>query len=346
MIDGIISWVSLALKSACLFAALFLFFLEPCQAGSPLTIRVSTQHPLSMPTSPPIAFFKKRVEELSGGTLHVAIFDSGDLYKDSQIAAAVTSGSVEMGLVELSRYAPAIPAVDVFQLPFLFADEGLEQRATDPKSEIRKLIENAITSRFGVRVLWWSSLGRTVIQSKGASVANPKSLANRTVRINGPVTASVVRDCGGVPVDVEGPNIEEGFESGKIDMAMTGIATVMGRRLWRYIDTVTRTNQSSVQFVVVMNPVFWDALTPAQKSGIEKAAGEAGVEAQRITAEIEASAYRDLQRERQIKVVDLTKDDLTLWRICSSDVLVEYLDKGGPLGHDLMRAYGRMLAAP
>jgi len=315
-------------------------------AEKPLvTIRISTQHATTMSTYPPLDYFKKRVEERSGGSMRVEIYHSAKLYSDIQIGPAVTSGDIEVGIVDLSRYAEGIPAVDVFQLPFVFNAEGLERRATSPDSEIRALIDNAISGAYGVRVLWWTSLGQTVFSSNGMSVANPEKLAGKIVRTIGPTTNTVVSECGGSSMDIAGPDLEKALEAHQFEMAMTGISTVLGRRLYRYMDTITRTNHSSVQFVAVINSAFWGRLTASQKTIIEEAAQATDAEARRVTAEAEATAYKRLQQDYKMKVFELTAEELTLWRICSSDVLQVYLEKSGPLGQKVMRAYGRMRAA-
>src|SRR5258706_13595111 len=278
--------IAAPLKAGCGFAILVCMTLSAVGGPEPsITIRISTHHSPTLSTFTPIAYFKKRVEEISEGGINVEIYDSGKLYSDTQVRAAVSAGAIEMGIVDLSRYSEAIPAADAFQLPFVFNSETLEQRATVPGSEIRALIDDAILAGCGVRVLWWTSLGQTVIGSKGLSVANPEKLAGKAVRTIGPTTGAVVAECGGSPIDVPAPETDKALGAHKVDMAMTEIATVLGRRLWRYIDTVTRTNHSSVQFVAVINTTFWGRLTPSQKVIIETAAQAADAEAHRVAAE-------------------------------------------------------------
>ena len=129
-------------KTACGFAILVCMTVSAVGLQEPsITIRISTQHSPTMSTFPPIAYFKKRVEEMSEGGIKVEIFDSGKLYSDTQVRAAVSSGAIEMGIVDLSRYAEAIPAADAFQLPFVFNSASLEQTAlqlkTNPNVTIR-----------------------------------------------------------------------------------------------------------------------------------------------------------------------------------------------------------------
>ncbi len=332
-----------------ILSMVLLLFISVSYANPPektVTIRISTQHTPTMATFPPLIFFKKHVEEASKGSIAVEIHHSAELYSDTKIGPAVSAGAIEMGIVDLSRYAEEIPAADVFQLPFVFNAEGLEDRATAPSSSIRSLIDAAIGARYGVRVLWWTSLGQTVFESNGVSVANPEAIVGKTVRTIGPTTSALVSECGGIPRDIGGPRMEKAFQAREVDMSMTGISTVFGRHLWRYMDTITRTNHSSVQFVAVINARFWARLSKEQKAILETAARAADADARRVNAEIEAKAYKELEEKHGMKISKLTPDQLALWRICSSDVLQHYLEKSGRMGLDVMRAYGRMLAEP
>jgi C4-dicarboxylate-binding protein DctP len=90
--------------------------------------------------------FKERVEAASNGSIKIEIHDSARLYSDDGIAQAVTSGAVEMGYVNLARYASTSPATGIFQLPFLFNSEAILGAARAPGSEIRTLIEKAVSA--------------------------------------------------------------------------------------------------------------------------------------------------------------------------------------------------------
>jgi C4-dicarboxylate-binding protein DctP len=250
------------------WAALFGLFMsltgsDVYASDAPVTIRISTQNP----TQSNLTFihFKERVEAESKGGIHVEIFDSAKLYGDSEIAEAVSSGAVEMGWVTLPRYAAIIPAADVFQLPFLFNTEAIAAAARAPQSEIRQLIDDAILVQGRSRVLWWVSQGPLVFLSNGVSIADPRNLAGKTARTFGPTMAAVVRGCGGEPKDIGGQAQERAYETHTVDIGMTGIAIVMERRLWRFMNVVTRTNHAILESLVVMNEAFWQRLSEDHK---------------------------------------------------------------------------------
>jgi C4-dicarboxylate-binding protein DctP len=314
----------------------------PCD---PILIRISTQTPLASPSNLTFIHFKERVEKESQGEIRVEIYDSARLFDDSQIAGAVADGKVEIGFVVLSRYAAKIPATDIFQLPFLFNEDVIASEARKPDSEIRLMIDQAILEQGRARVLWWIPLGQNVLLSS-SSLADPASLAGKTVRTYGPMMEAFVDHCGGQHKDIGGPAQAKAYETHAVEVGMAGVGIMMARKLFQFMPTVTRTNHATVEDVAVINEAFWQKLSEKHKAILLAAAKEADAEAARLIAEIEATAYRTLTENKLADVVKLTPDQVLLWRICSSDVLADFMDRSGVLGRQLIIAYGRLRQKP
>lgn len=90
-----------------IWTALFSFFIS-CSgvkaADAPISIRLSTQSPLESPSGQVMLHFKQRVEAKSNGAILVDISFSGKLYREREIAGAVSSGAVEIGFASMARY--------------------------------------------------------------------------------------------------------------------------------------------------------------------------------------------------------------------------------------------------
>jgi TRAP-type C4-dicarboxylate transport system substrate-binding protein len=331
-------------------AILALFVLQvPCAAfaaDTPVHIRLSTQTPPNMPVMQVLRHFKERVEAESKGGVAIEIFDSGKLYSDDEIGKAVTAGAVEMGYVNLAQYANIVPGVDIFQAPFLFNSEALLKAARAPGSEIRRIIDDAIETDAQARVLWWVSQGQMVMLSHGPSLANPDRIAGKTVRAAGPVSEAFVASCGGNPKKIQVTDMPRVYEQHEVDVGVHAVMVVAAYKLWTVFDTITRTNHASAQYVVAVNGKFWKGLTKEQQSVITVAARAADIEAASQTAENEAAAYEEIARNGHMKVAGLTGDELILWRMCSSDVLTQFMDKTGSRGSKLMAAYARLQTQP
>jgi C4-dicarboxylate-binding protein DctP len=329
------------------FAILVLFVMQmSCTVNaeeSPVAIRLSTQSPPTMPMVQILVHFKQRVEAKGKGAITIEIFDSGRLYSDDEVGQAVSSGAVEMGYVNLAWYANPVPGVDIFQLPFMFNSDALLAAARAPGSEIRAIVDKAILAQAGARVLMWISQGQLVLVSHGDSVANPDRIAGRTVRSVGPVMEAFVSKCGGTPKKIKVTDVPRVYDQHEVEIGMHSITFVAGYRLWTVFDKLIKTNHASMQFVVAINERVWQGLSPRQRAILTEAARAADIEAASQVAGDEADAYRQIAGDGRLKVESLSDEELMLWRICSSDVLTEYVEHSGSCGRELIAAYARLL---
>lgn len=167
-------------RAWCRCLLLACFVLAPLAANAEqLKLRVTLQLPITNHLSVNLMQFKAEVEAKTGDAISVEIFDNSRLFKDNQAVGAVASGAIEMGAVGLSQFHKKVPALDLFGQPFLFNFEALVRAATNPRGEVRRLLDKAVLETTGVRVLWWQSYGQSVFFSKGRDARTPPRSAVR-----------------------------------------------------------------------------------------------------------------------------------------------------------------------
>jgi C4-dicarboxylate-binding protein DctP len=167
----------------------------------------------------------------------------------------------------------------------------------------------------------------------------------RKVRVAGDNMAAFTKYCGGVPAVVSSSKMHEALRDGGVDIAMTGVNTVIERNLWEVADTITRTDHFVLEFIVVINDKLWQTLNATQKAIVSAAAKKAEHDLRQGMADIEASAYA-FARSKGVKIVELTPDDVAEWRACSAEIVQDYMNATGELGQKIMEAYGRLRTDP
>jgi C4-dicarboxylate-binding protein DctP len=307
-----------------------------------VTVQVAATNPL---LGIGLVHLKEEVEKRTGNALTIQIFDKGQLYIDDQVVSAVSSGAIEMGVAGFTQFAKHIPAVDIMQQPFLFNFDALVRAATSPDSPLRKLVDRAVLDTLGVRVLWWQSFGSTVFFSKGMDLVEPHRIKDRKVRVFGHTMAEFTRKCGGKPVLLSSSKMHEALKDGSVDMAMSGIATVETRELWKVTDTVTRTEHGALEFFVVINEKVWQALSSDHQTIIMEASRNAERRVRENVSAVETKAYA-FARQKGMKIQELTPDQVAEWRACSWDVLDAYMNNPGDLPRQLLEAYGKLRTDP
>jgi TRAP-type C4-dicarboxylate transport system substrate-binding protein len=292
-----------------------------------------------------LAEFKKEVEELTKNAVTIEIFDGGKPYNDTQILGAVTSGAMELGVVGFNQFADKMPALALLDQPFLFNFDALINAAFAPGSELRAVIDKTLLDTMGVRVLWWQPIGNQLVFSKGLDVASPRQIKDKKIRAISDTNAKFVKLCGGQPVNMSVAQMNDAMKDGKIDMAMSGIAAVLSRDMWKVSDTVTRTDHSPLEYLLITTEKRWQALSPAHRAAIMEAVKRLEPKIRERAAESERAVYATA-REKGMKIVELAPHQVAEWRACSSDILLNYMETSGEVGSRLMASYGRLRTQP
>ena len=307
----------------------------PLQAAE-TTLRISLQLPLKSHLGQNLMLFKEEVEKNSNGEIAVEIYDSAQLYKDKEVPQAVGSGAIEMGVASLTRFVGDIPAVDIFYMPFMFNSEDLVRAATAKDSAVRGPIDEAILDT-GSRVLWWQAYGGAIMLSQDEPVRSPQEIENKKVRVFGKTLGSFMEAVGASPTLISGSEQYLAYQRGTVDVGMTGVSGVKSRKLWEVMDTITVTNHANIEFIVLVNEDFWQGLPAEHQEIIQAAAAKADAAVRDDIARIEAEAYEAAKSEG-MTVIELTPEEVAVWREGAGPVLKQYKEAAGPLGEQLLEA--------
>ena len=231
-------------------------------------MRITLQLPLKAHLGQNLLVFKKELEKRSD--IKVEIYDSAQLYKDSEVPQAVGSGAIEAGVASLTRFAGTNPEVDIFYLPFLFDSEEKVKKATAPGSSIRKVLDPAI-AKTGSTVLYYQAYGGAIMLSKGQAMKSPQDFKDKKVRVFGKTLGSFVSSLGGKPTMVSGSEQYLAYQRGTVDAGMTGVSGVKSRKLYQVMDTLTVTNHGDIEFLLVANQKWLNSLTAKQRTAIAEA---------------------------------------------------------------------------
>lgn len=316
------------------------------RSAEPRKLRITLQLPLSNHLGQNLLEFKLKLEERSQNRFEVEIFDRAQLYKDFEVIDAVGSGAIEMGVVALNQYRKTVPIVDMYGLPFMFSLPAVLNESLKPEHPIRKRIEDLIIAATPTQPLWWQPYGTTVFFSNGGrGMVSPDDVGGKNTRVISDAEGDFIRLCGGTPFRIPGSKQHQALADGKVEVGITGVSGVKSRSLWKVSDTITKTNHSVIEFLVIINSELWQSLSDADRDLISTAAREAEKSLRDKFASIEDDAYR-FAREKGMKIVTVTPNDLAEWRACSVEMLDQFLSRTGDTGFDLMGVYGDLRRDP
>lgn len=322
--------------------ALFAVF-AAAEAEAARTLRVTLQLPLTSPLGQNLLAFEERVEAESGGAIDVEIYPGAQLYTDREVPAAVASGQIEMGVSSLMRFAGAVPAVDIFTVPFLFDTEARVRAATAPGSPVRAPLDEAMAAK-GARPLWWQPYGFSLIMMRDGVARRPEDLAGRKMRTFGKALEAFVDVLGGGAVNISGSRQFLAYERGAVDGGMTGPLTVKDRKLWQVLDSATLTDHSAVEFVVLINESLWQGLDAGERALLSGAARAAEAGLRDAFPALAAAALAEAEANG-MTVHRPTPDEKAAWRRATEPLRALYLERAGAPGAELLAAAEALAAA-
>lgn len=326
------------LFAAALFAASGLTaasILTATSAAAEKTIRITLQLPIKNILGQNLLAFEKIVEQESNGELQVEIYDSAQLYKDKEVPQAVASGAIEMGVAAHSRFAGTIPAIDVYNVPFMFNDHEAIAKATAPDSPIRQAIDAEVL-KTGARVMWWQAFGMAVMVSKDEAIDDPADMKDKKVRVFGKMLGDMVKVTGGAPTLMSGSEQFLAYQRGTVDAGMTGVTAVKSRKIYEVQDYAIVTNHAALEFLVIVNEKFWQSLSDSERAIMTKAARQVEQDLRVAYAKLDSETLDWVAANTDMKVVRLTPEQRAAWREATAPVLKTYLDLAGPLGEKLV----------
>ncbi len=301
--------------------------LTSAAAMAQTTIRVTLQLPETHSLGQNWNAFKEIVEEKSGGELELLLFPAAQLYKDKQVPEAVGSGAIEAGSTFLGRFAGAVPAVDVINLPFFFRDEAHLRAAAANGSPMRNILDAAVLKETGAKVLWWQAFGRNIYLSRGTPLRVPGDIAGKKVRTYGKVLGWTIEALGGAPTLMSGSKQFLAYQQGAVDVGMTGTSAVESRKLYEVMDHMTLSYDSAIEFVAVINNDFFESLSAEHQKIILDAAAVVEQQLRDQVYSSEDSIVGELRSK--MTVIDLTDAERAQWREATKGVIDQFIAAGG-----------------
>jgi C4-dicarboxylate-binding protein DctP len=327
-----------------IWLALMLLGHFPAEAQE-VKLRLTSQFPGTHHVGIGLVQFTAEVEERTNKALTIEIFDNARLYKDNEVLGAVSSGAIEMGLINAEQLVDKVPAMAILQQPFLFNFYAIVAAAADPDRDMRPLLDEAILAATGNRALMWLPFGSTGILSKQQPTISPSAISKKKVRVSGKTQAAFIEQCGGIPMVIPAGDQVAAVQEGRVDMLLTGITAVPARHLWKVTDTMTRTEHAALEALILIQEPVWQALSETHKAVIRQVGRKVERQLRHQIAQIEDHDYA-FARERGMKIYELTPNQVADWRACSAPVLDEFMASSGEPSHQLMQVYGKLRTDP
>ncbi len=297
-----------------------------------LTYKLAYHLPSSHPLGKGVDSFVKKVEEKTKGNIKIDVYPAGQLYNDKSMNDAIMSGGIDMGLNSVSRWSSVIPAMEVFDVPFLFPTYEKVDKAIDGGLGEKLAAEMA---QKNVRPIIWADYGFVQFANNKKEIKKPADFAGLKIRGYGEMPSETIKALGASPVTMGSGEVYMALQRGVIDGQTSGTTAMYDRKMFEVTKYLTITNHAYPEFILAMNDKSFAKMSAAQQKAFMEAANEVRDDL-RKNAKAEDAAALEKLKAAGMEVYVVPESDLKEWQAATKPCLDIFVKNAGKLGQELI----------
>lgn len=302
------------------------------KADQKVTLKMATALPSSHPLVKAMDTLKAKANEKSKGSVTIQIYPAGQLYNDKNMNDAIISGGIDMGLNTVGRWATIVPAMDIFDVPFIFPSYEKVDKAID--SGLGEKLGAELLKK-GVRPLIWADYGFVQYANNKKLVKTPADFDGLKIRGYSKYSAETIKAMGASSVTMGSSEVYMGIQRGTIDGQTSGTTAMRDRKMYEVHKYLTVTNHASPEFIVAINEKSYSKLNANQKKALDAAALEVRDMIRANAKAEDLKALADL-KAKGMEVYEVPENELQAWRDATKPVWDLFIKENGKFGQELI----------
>ncbi|MDT7519577.1 TRAP transporter substrate-binding protein [Rhodoferax sp. TBRC 17660] len=329
----------LFIKSVLATVALAACGLASAQDIKERTIKFGLNSPEGHPAVAGMRKFASAVEAKSGGKIKVQLFLNGSLGSDQATLSALKGGTVEMAVMNSGILASEVKALEIFDFPFLFANEKEADAIVD--GPIGQKMHAALADRGIVGLSYWELGFRNITTGKKV-ITKVDDIAGLKLRvIPNAINVDWVKALGANPTPLPFPEVYAALEQGAIDGQENPIAVIAANKFWEVQKNVALTNHQYNPQSVIFSKKVWDTMSAVEKKIIDESADEA-VKAQREANRAALNNNLELLKKNGMNVTTLPAAEIAKLREKMKPVIDKHSAALGTVVADVQAELAKM----
>jgi len=222
--------------------------------------------------------FKAELEQRLPGAVTVQLYPNRQLGDEKQMLEGLRFGTVDAAIITNAVIAQLEPAMQLNDLPFLFADAAHARRALDGR--VGQEFAKKLDAR-GLVVLGYMEGGFRHMLNNKRPVDTPADVASVKYRVmQNPVYIDMFNALGGSAVPMAWGETYTAVQQGTIDGLEIPLPIVLAAKFPEITRYLSLTNHTYSAIPLLMSKRVLNKLTPAQRAAV-LAAGQAATASQR-----------------------------------------------------------------
>ncbi len=283
--------------------------------------------------------FAESVANKSGGRIKVQLFIGGTLGSDQAVVTAVKGGTVEMSVMNSGILATEVKALEIFDFPFLFANEKESDAIVDGPigQKMHRLLEDK-----GIIGLAYWELGFRNITNSRRPIHRVEDIAGLKLRvIPNAINVEWVRALGANPTPLPFPELYGALEQRAIDGQENPVSVIATSKFFEVQKHLVLTNHQYNPQSVIFSKKIWDTMSATERTIIAESAVEA-TRAQREGARASVAANLELLTKNGMQVTTLPPAEIAKLRERMKPVIEKHSAALGPIVAEVQDALAQM----
>jgi tripartite ATP-independent transporter DctP family solute receptor len=275
------------------------FALLASASASPIVIKFAHSGSLEHQYQIGAEYFKKIVEEKSGGELKVSIFPQGQLGGERDLAEGVRMGTIEIAAVAAGNIGSFVPEIQVFGIPFLFKTR--EQVYTILDGPIGKELSNIMLNKGFLNLSFWE-VGFRNITNNIRPVKTPEDMKGLKVRVQeSKIWIEFMKSVGAIPTPIPFGELYTALQQKVIDGQENPVATIYSMKFYEVQKYLSLTGHTYEPALIIANPKWFNSLSSKNQEIIKEAAAQAATYQRQVLADKE-KGWLDIIKKAGVQV--------------------------------------------
>lgn len=288
-----------------LLALLLVLSVAGCAADDDtMVLRVANSLDVASPVHRALLRFDERLAELSGGTMRLEIYPSGQLGNERATIELLQLGTLDMSKVSSGVMENFVPEMGVFSLPYLFRDRDHLWQTLN--GEIgQEILQSAEPYRM-LGVAYYDA-GFRSFYINGTDVRTPDDLAGLKIRvIQSPLFIQTINLLGGNATPLAFSEVYGALQQGIVDGAENSPMSLYGMGHYQQITSYVLDEHSAPPDILLVSTHRWNRMSEQQRSWFRQAAAESVAYQRELWLQDEGAAL-DSVRAAGVDVVEVDK---------------------------------------
>lgn len=248
----------------------------------------------------------ERLQQLSGGTMAIELYPSGQLGSERELIELLQIGSLAMTKVSASPLEGFVPTMKLFNIPYLFRDQEHFFKVLD--SDIGRDILASLKPAQLLGLGYYDAGSRSFYTTK-KPVVTPADLASVKIRVQESQAAmAMIRALGGNPTPISWGELYTALQQGVVDGAENNPPSFYLSRHYEVAPYYILDEHTSVPDVILISRYVWERLSDQQRAWLQQAVDES-VDFQRAQWQLDTEAALTAVQEAGVKVISADKSE-------------------------------------